>query len=140
MAVEERLKSKLLYKLVLYLVKILPIFISGIYLLNTVLSYYGIDTPILSYIVQFLFILFMYAASYTFRFCSWHRMFIHYIFIVLIINIIDYHLGIPVSNRRIFIAYIILTTGTLFLAFYLKFKHHASIGKTSNKRIGKCCR
>ena len=48
MLAEENL-SKLLYKIELYLIKIIPIIIAFIYLLNTILSYFYIDLPILSY-------------------------------------------------------------------------------------------
>ena len=91
--------NKVLYKILLCSVKVIPMIISGIYLLNTVLSYCNIDLPLFSYIVQFLFIGFFYTASYVFKFCAWHRMFIHYILLILILNIIDYHIGIPLSDR-----------------------------------------
>jgi hypothetical protein len=114
--------SKTLYKVVLYSVKVIPMVISGIYLLNTVLSYFNIDLELFSYIVQFLFIGQMYATSYAFKFCAWHRMFIHYILIILILNIIDYHIGIPLSDKEMFTLYIIITTICMFLALYLKVK------------------
>lgn len=119
--VEESL-NKAIYKLVLYSVKIIPMIVSGIYLLNTILSYFYIDLPILSYIVQYLLIGFLYASSYAFRFCAWHRMFIHYILIVLTVNIIDYHIGIPISDRDLFLLYFILSAIFLFIIVYLRFK------------------
>jgi len=119
---EEESLSKTLYKIVLYSVKVIPMVISGIYLLNTVLSYFNIDLELFSYVVQFLFIGQMYATSYAFKFCAWHRMFIHYILIILILNIIDYHIGIPLSDKEIFTLYIIITTICMFLALYLKVK------------------
>lgn len=116
---EEGLSNKkLLYKSVLYSVKIIPMLIAGIYLLNTVLSYYGIDWEGFSYIVQFLFIGFIYLASITFRFCVYHRLFIHYILLTLVLNIIDYHWGIPLSDRNLFLMYIIITGVFLFLILY----------------------
>lgn len=48
MPLEEKLKSKRLYKIELYLLKILPMIISLVYLINIILSYLGIDIPILS--------------------------------------------------------------------------------------------
>ena len=114
MAVEERLRSKRLHKMVLYSVKVIPIIVCGIYLLNTILSYFDIDAPVLSYIVQFLFIGFIYLASVVFKFCKYHRIFIHYI----LLNIIDYHWGIPVSNKNMFLIYMIITGLFLFLALY----------------------
>ena len=116
--------EKSLHKAVLWLVKVIPIVISGIYLANTILSYCGIDLTCFSYIVQFLFILFLYATSYAFKFCAWHRVFIHYILLVLIINIVDYHIGIPISDKKMFILYIIITTVFMFLALYLHVKEH----------------
>lgn len=120
-AVEENL-NKHLYRAVLYLTKTIPVIISGIYLVNTVLSYMYIDIAALSYIVQFLFILYMYITSFAFKFCKWHRMFIHYILVILILNIIDYHIGIPVSDKGLFLLYIILTSAFLFTIIYYKVK------------------
>lgn len=120
-AVEENL-NKHLYRAVLYLTKTIPVIISGIYLVNTVLSYMYIDIAALSYIVQFLFILYMYITSFAFKFCKWHRMFIHYILVILILNIIDYHIGIPVSDKGLFLLYIILTSAFLFTIIYYKTK------------------
>lgn len=119
MTAEERLKSKTLHKLVLYSVKMIPAAICGIYVLNTVLSYLGIDWEGFSYIVQFLFIGHMYLTSFTFKFCVWHRMLIHYILLTLTLNIIDYHWGIPISDRNLFLMYMIITGLFVFLAVYL---------------------
>ena len=121
MVVEESL-SKTLYRVVLYSVKVIPIVISGIYLLNTVLSYFNIDLELFSYVVQFLFIGQMYATSYAFKFCAWHRMFIHYILIILVLNIIDYHIGIPLSDKGMLTLYIIIATVCMFFILYLKMK------------------
>lgn len=121
MAKEENL-SKYLYRIVLYLTKMTPILIAVIYLLNTILSYLNIDLPLLSYLVQYLFIILMYSFSYAFRFCSWHRMLIHYIAIVFTLNIIDYHVGIPLSDRGMMIGYSVITGIFLIAIIYLKFK------------------
>ena len=121
MAVEESL-NKTLYKVVLYLVKVIPMVVSGIYLMNTVLSYFNIDLELFSYVVQFLFIGQMYATSFAFKFCAWHRMFIHYILIIFILNIIDYHIGFPLTDKGMLTLYIIIATVCMFLALYLKIK------------------
>lgn len=113
--------SKTSHKIMLYSVKVIPMIISGIYLLNTVLSYFCIDLPCLSYIVQYLFLAFMYLASYVFLFCKWYRMFIHYLLCILTLNIIDYHYGIPVSDRGMLLIYCILAGVFLFIIVYLKF-------------------
>lgn len=48
MVAEARLKSKNLYKVELYLLKIMPMVIALAYLVNTVSSYFGVDIPILA--------------------------------------------------------------------------------------------
>jgi hypothetical protein len=120
--VKEEGLSKCLYRIVLYLTKMVPVLISIIYLLNTILSYLNIDLPLFSYLVQYLFIILMYASSYAFRFCLWHRLLIHYILIVFTLNIIDYHVGIPLSDRELMIGYSIFTGIFLIAIIYLKFK------------------
>jgi len=122
MDAEEKLKSKHLYKLTLFSIKIIPVVIAGIYLLNTVLSYCGLDLEILSYIVFFLLLAFLYLVSYVFRFCRWHRMFLHYILLNTIINVTDYYIGIPISDWHMFNLYIIITGIFVFLIVYFKVK------------------
>lgn len=72
--------NRLLYKVELYLVKVIPMIYALLSLLNTTLSYFDINTVILSYIgsVSFITLLFLYITSYVFKFCEYHRMFIHY--------------------------------------------------------------
>ena len=83
--------DKLLYKITVIVLKILPMLLAFITLLNSILSYFNIDLVILSYIggVSLIPMLFIYVASYTFKFCEYHRMFLHYIVVTWIINIID---------------------------------------------------
>lgn len=125
--VEERLRSKLLYKIELYLIKSIPMIISAIYLLNTVLSYYNIDVPLLSYLggMSILPIVFLYISSYVFRFCSYHRIFIHYISLNWILDIIDYYWGIPVSDKELFMFYLIISGLACFLALWLHQKERS---------------
>lgn len=110
--------KRYLYKGVLYSEKIIPMLIAGIYVLNTVLSYFGIDWEGFSYIVQYLFILHIYLASWAYRFCLYHRLFIYYIALILTLNIIDYHWGLLLSDRDLFLMYIIITGIFLFLILY----------------------
>lgn len=121
MDAEESLRSKYLYKIELYLIKIIPAVLAAISLLNTVLSYCGIDMPLLSYVggISLLPLIFLYISSYVFRFCIYHRIFLHYVSITWILNIIDYYWGIPVSDKGIFLLYMSITGVFLFLLLYL---------------------
>lgn len=94
------LKSKNLYRLLIVMLKYIPMIISLFYLINTITAFIGIDIPILSTIsgMSLLTWIFMYIATIVFNFCSYHRMFLYYILIVDIINIIDYHISIPISD------------------------------------------
>lgn len=118
---EERLRSKYLYKVELYLIKTIPVIIAAIYLLNTILSYYNIDVSVLSYIggMSILPILFFYVSSYVFKFCAYHRIFLHYISLNWVLDIIDYYWGIPVSDKELFMLYIIITGIFCFVALWL---------------------
>ena len=81
--------NKLLYKIELCLVKVIPMIYALLSLLNTTLSYFGINAVILSYIgsVSLVTLLLLYVTSYVFKFCEYHRMFIHYTTITWILNI-----------------------------------------------------
>lgn len=122
--VEEKLKSKYLYKIELYSIKTIPVILAALCLLNTILSYFYIDVPLLSYIGgNSLFTLaFLYLSSVVFRFCAYHRMFIHYIALNWVLNIIDYYIGIPLSNKDLFLMYIVITGIFMFIILYLHLK------------------
>ena len=65
--------NKLLYKVIVIVLKILLMLLAFITLLNSILSYFNIDLVILSYIggVSLITILFIYITSYTFKFCEY---------------------------------------------------------------------
>lgn len=116
--------DKSLYKIELCLIKFTPMVIACIYLLNTILSYFYIDVPLLSYIgsTSLLTLMFLYTSSYVFKFCLYHRLPIHYITINWILNIIDYYIGIPLDNKELFIIYMILSGLTVIAMVYMKYK------------------
>lgn len=113
-----------LHKTLIYILKIIPMLLASIAMLNTVLSYWNIDIPLLSYIggVSLFPLLFLYLASYAFKFCLYHRMFLHYITITWVLNIIDYYYGIPVSNKTLFLVYMFISGVFLFIILYLHLK------------------
>ena len=120
MVVEEKLKSKFLYKIELYLIKIIPFVLATICFINTTLSYFYIDVTFLSYLggISILPLIFLYISSYVFKFCLYHRLPLHYITVNLVINLIDEYIGIPLSNRHLYAIYIIITFIFLILLVY----------------------
>lgn len=124
MAQEERKVVKPLYKIELYLLKIIPMLLAGLYLTNTILSYFGIDLVILSLLggISSIPLLFIYISSFVFKFCLYHRMFLYYILFSDILAYYDMYIGIPLSNRGLFSLNLIIAGLFLFIILYLKFK------------------
>lgn len=134
MAVEVNL-NKGLYKIQLYLLKVIPMVMAFICLLNSTLSYFDIDLPILSYIVgnSVLTIVYFYITSYLFKFCSYHRMFMHYTTITWVINIIDLYIGIPIGDLPYLLLQLIVAGICLFIILYLYVKNHKESITIDNK-------
>lgn len=125
------LRNKGLYKTELYLLKVMPMLLAAIYLINTVLSYYDVIIPALSYIggLSFIPLLFMYISSYVFRFCSYHRMFLHYIVINDLINLIDYYYTLPISDWELLVLHMSIAGISLFIILYLYVKSNRKYAK-----------
>lgn len=121
MVMEERLRSKLLYKIELFLLKIIPMLMAICSACNSILSYFDIEVVIINYIggVSLLPLIFLYLSSYVFKFCAYHRMFLHYLLITDIINIYDYHIGIPLDNLEYLCLHMIVTVISMFIVLYL---------------------
>lgn len=121
MDVEEKLKSKMLYKIELILLKIIPILMVVCSVSNSILSYLDIDVVILNYIggVSILPLIFLYLSSYVFKFCEYHRMFLHYLLITDIINVYDYHIGFQLNDLEYLCLHMIVTVISLFMILYL---------------------
>lgn len=131
MAAEVSLRNKALYKIQLYLLKVIPMVMAFICLINTVTSYYDIDLPILAYIASnsILTIVFFYISSYVFRFCMFHRMFIHYNTLMWLLNIYDMYVGIPIDDRELLSVYLIITVVFMFIILYIYVKNHRKATK-----------
>lgn len=101
MVVEERLRNKFLYKIFLIALKYIPVLITLSYIINTLLYWFGIDLSVLSNIsgMSLLTWLFMYIATYVFRFCEYHRLLLYFILVNDGINIYDYYFTIPLEDH-----------------------------------------
>lgn len=95
----------MLYKLELLTLKVLPLLIALCYFLNTILSYFNIDAIFLSAIggLSLLPTIFILISSFVFKFCIYHRLPIYYVIVSDIINYYDLYIGIPLSNRLLFV-------------------------------------
>lgn len=106
----KQVRSKTLYKLELILLKLIPFILAFVCFLNTVFSYFGIDLEFLAYIggISLFTLLFLYASSYVFKFCLYHRLALHYVVINNVLNIYDYYIGVPLDDRNLFILYLVI--------------------------------
>lgn len=76
--------------------------------------------------------IFIFIASYVFKFCLWYRMLLYYILIINGLNTLDYYVGIPLSDFNLLILYLLIASITLFTILYIHVKHHKKLIKQSN--------
>lgn len=129
---------KVLYKLELLYVKISPMLISIGILMCSVLSYLDINISVIGgyiYGVSILTITHMYISSYLYKFCIYHRMFLHYIVISNILYLFDYYVKIPLSDRNLFLLHIIIAGIFLFLILYYYTKIHKDNAENNQKTL-----
>ena len=100
--------------------KVIPMLLALSAIVGMSLDFLGRDSSLFSFIggVSFLPLLFLYVASYVFRFCEYHRMFLHYVVANNFLTYIDYYVGIPVSDKTLFMIHVILIGLFLFLVLY----------------------
>jgi hypothetical protein len=118
--VVENSRNRVLHKFFLVFLKIIPMVMAGLYLLNTVLSYFNIDYSAISYLtglglIPWLFIL---VASYALKFCTYHRLFLWYIVANDVVCWTDYNFELPVSDRGYLLLHFIVAGLFLFLILY----------------------
>ena len=101
------LKTKELYKVDLFLLKLLPV----IMVISHIIASYGAIFQVVSgaaIIIQIVShylglviapIAFMYISSHVFQFCNYHRMFIHYIAVIELMNVTNWYFKIPITNE-----------------------------------------
>ena len=120
MTVEEKSIERRTYKLMLGTLKVIPMLLAFLDILNMLLDFFGVDSSVISLFggVSFLPLVFLYLASYVFRFCEYHRMFLHYVVANNMLTYADYYIGIPVDTASLFVIHIALIGIFLFLVLY----------------------
>ena len=93
---EANLSLKLVKIFRVYL-KLIPIVLAIASFANYIFAYNGIQLKFLAHLFMILLISFIYVASYVLKFCEYHRISLHYIVIIYIINCYDYYIGIPIN-------------------------------------------
>ena len=103
--------------------KVLPVILAFCHLLNCVFGYFGWNNVILGYIsgISILTVGYLYLVNYAIKLCEYYRMYLHYCVIINILNILDYYIGLPISDVGIYLLFIIVTIIFMFLIIYFKF-------------------
>ena len=116
----ENYPERRLYKTMLLSLKAIPMLLALSAMIGMFLDFFGIDSSICSFIggISLLPLLFLYIASFVFRFCIYHRMFLHYVVANNILTYTDYYIGLPVENSTLFMVHIFLVGLFLFLILY----------------------
>jgi hypothetical protein len=119
--------SKALYKSTLVLLKVLPMIMAFSYLVMFVLANTIESLVIVPHIIGTVIapLVFLYLTSYVFKFCAFHRLFIHYYTFVELLNVTDYYIRIPISDKAITILHDSVTIIFLILAvvtYIIKYK------------------
>ena len=130
MVVVEKSRRSNLQRLLLLVLKYIPMVIALCYMLNT-MFYIEPLSNIAG--VSLLTWVFLYLASVVFEFCSYHRMFLWYILIDDILNIVDYYWNIPISTDNLIRIHNILVGITLFIVLVLYAKSNKVIIRKNNK-------
>lgn len=118
--VKEESLRKSSHKLLLVVLKFIPMVTALCYMLNVLFAYLGIELPVLSQLggMSLFTWLFIWIATYVFRFCIYHRMFLYYILVNDLLNIIDYYVGLPISTTRLLMLHLVIICVFMFLILY----------------------
>ena len=104
------------------------------YMSSTVFNYLGYNIEPLSNIggMSLLTWVFVYLSASVFSFCAYHKMFLWYILIDDLFNIVDYYWHIPLNTDTVLMLHNILIGLTLFIVLLLYVKNHKSITSKNN--------
>ena len=123
MTKEAQLKRRS-HKLLIVMLKFIPMITALCYFINELASFFGVDTPLFSHIAGMSLLpwLFILLAAFVFKFCIYHRMFLYYILIIDLLNIYDYYIGIPLDIYSLFVVHALVACVFLFLILYFYVK------------------
>lgn len=118
-------------KLIVFFLKAVPVVGALCCALNSTLSYYGINLIWLGYVAHSVFLIAWILLAYYFRFCSFYYMLVVYILAAQMVNLMDYTIGLPLTDWEMFVFHAGL------IGFMLLFFTYTHVRDTRNlkKRI-----
>lgn len=132
--------NKDLYKVDLFLLKLLPMIMAFSYIIAQYAALFNIGSGlilVLQIVTHYLGLLlapmtFMLISSKVFQFCNYHRMFIYYILVIQLMNITNWYFKIPISNLAYNITQDVITVGFLLTALIMYIKKRRQIRLCKN--------
>jgi hypothetical protein len=117
--------NKNLYKIFLIIIKHVPNILALMKVISLILSFYKITSFVLTctFGTSIIFIILLYLISIIFRFCGTHRLSLHYVTLITGLSIIDYYIGLPLSNMGLYYLYSIITGIFITLWIYIWHKN-----------------
>lgn len=142
MSSENNLKSKALYKVTLGSLRVLPMIMAFSYLAMFALANTIEDLVIIPHLLGTVIapLVFLYLTSYVFKFCAFHRMFIHYYAFIELLNVTDYYIRIPISDEAITTLHDSVTIVFLVMVvitYIIKFKKDKCLKQCNEKQYDK---
>ena len=118
------MERKLNKKVLLATLKFSPWLIGIIYLIEIILSCFGIQLFVLHFIcsASILPLLVILLFSFSLNYCFWHRFPIYITISNNVINFIDYYIGIPIYGKWMLIVYLISISLIALIGSYVKNK------------------
>lgn len=120
-----RTLNKYVYKILLSIIKYIPILLSICFIINFICSYFNVIlVGIQCFIgVSFLFIILLYLLSYVFKFCYLYRLPLHYITLSSIIGVLKQFGVITLSALGMYRLYFIIAGIALIVYVWLMYKN-----------------
>ena len=115
-----------LHKLFLIIVKYLPFIIGVFYFMITILNCIGISTIVLSNIIFLspISAIFILSASFTFKFCIWHRLPVYYCMLLETISFVDYYSPMAIKSNVMLLIYLIIAILFILIGMYFKNRYN----------------
>ena len=122
------METKLNKKLLLILLKFMPWMIGIIYLIQIILSCFGIQLIWLTIIfgISIIPAILLCMMSNLLGFCIWHRLPLYYVVTIDLINAYDFYIGIPITNKYMLLIYLIIFGLFVLIGAYNKNKYNVN--------------
>ena len=127
------IRNKNLYKIFIILIKYIPNLLAIFKLIGLVLGYLEVSSFFITCIggTSLILLVLLYLISFIFRFCGLYRLSLHYVTCITGLSIIDWYVGIPLSDINIYYLYTIIS-GVFIIAWIIYWYTHRNNPKVDH--------